>query len=276
MRVCFATLFLLPILALGQASDYVAKTPTKIDYYLNLYNQADGSSSPTDQVLSFVEKLERKKPAFRQDNDFLEYLFIKTHQRFLKYFAEYASFGEMLDQRTYNCLTGTALYALLLDHFGIGYQIIETNYHIFLLAHTDQGTVLFETTDPTNGFVRDSDEIQKRIAQYRQNSIQKVKSTKTYYRYNVDLYNEVNLDQMLGLLHYNLSIVSYNQQKLPLSIHQLSKAMELYQSPRIEEFSRIILLSVMESNLEASVKEKCLKSIQSIRKKQFAVTASAN
>jgi len=276
MRVCLAAVFLIPILAIGQASDYITRPATKIDYYLNLYNRADGSSGSTHQVLSFAEKLEGKKLSFERNKDFLEYLFTKTHQRFLKHYTDYTSFGEMLSQGTYNCLTGTALYALLLDQVGIGYQIIETNYHIFLLAHTDEGSILFETTDPTNGFVSDSAEIEKRITHYRQNSIQKVKSNKTYYRYNFDLYNDVNLDQMLGLLHYNLSIVAYNQQELPTAIDHLSKAMELYQSPRIEEFSRIILLSVIESNLDASVKEKCLDNLQSIRKRQFAVTASVN
>ena len=276
MRVCFTTLFLIPILALGQGHEYVAKPATKIEYYLNLYSQASGTSTATDKVLNFTEKLDHKKLSFKQSKDFLEFIFNKTHQRFLKHYTDYASFGEMLGQSKYNCLTATALYALMLDHFDVGYQIIETNYHIFLLAHTDQGTILFETTDPANGFVSDPVEIEKRISKYRENSIRKAKSTKIYYRYNFDLYNEVNLDQMLGLLHYNLSIVSYNKKDLPASIHQLTKALELYQSPRIEEFSRIIMLTVLESDLEASVKEKCLKDIQSIRKKQLDATASAN
>ena len=276
MRVCLTALFLVPLFALGQEVDYTANPRTKIEYYLGAYNQADGSSSYSAQVLSFVEKLDRKRSSFSKTEEFLEYIFAKTHQRFLKHYTEYASFGETLNHGTYNCLTGTALYALILDHFDLDYQVIETNYHIFLLTNTGEGRVLFETTDPINGFVSDSQEIQRRINYYKENRIQQVESSKTYYHYKVDLYNVVNLDQMLGLLHYNLSIVAYNQQNLPAAIQHLSKAMELHNSPRIEEFSKIILLSVIESNLEASVKEKCLEHIQSLRKKQLVVTASTN
>lgn len=276
MRVCLPALFLIPILVTGQGINPVAPSASKIDHYIKLYNQTDGTSSSTHKVLTFAEKLERKRPLFKQDKDFLEYLFNKTHQHFLKHYTDHASFGTMLDHGTYNCLTGTALYAILLDHFGIDFQIIETNYHIFLLAHMGHGSILFETTDPTAGFVSDSREIEKRITLYKQNSIQPVKSTKTYYRYNFDLYNEVNLDQMQGLLHYNLSVVAYNQQKLPVSIDQLGKAITLYQSPRIEEFSRLILLAVMESNLESALKEECIKGLQSMRNRHLAVTASVN
>ncbi len=276
MKVELAILFLVPILAFGQEHSHFQRPVLRMDYYLNLYSEVDGSFSPTPKVLSFTKKLDQKKSSFRKDKDFLEYIFTQTHKRFLKHYTDYATFGETLNKQRYNCLTATALYALLLDHFGIEHQIIETNYHIFLLAETDQGMILIETTDPAYGFVSDAKEIERRINQYRQNSLQNEKPSKTYYRYNFDLYNEVSLDEIRGLLHYNLSILAFNQQKLPLSIDELTKATELYQSPRIEEFSRIILLSVIEGKMEAAEKESYLKRIRSIRNKQFAVTASAN
>jgi hypothetical protein len=48
----------------------------------------------------------------------------------------------------------------------------------------------------------------------------------------------------------------------------------LYSSPRIAEFSAILLLTVLESKLDESVKEDYLKRIQAIRKKQLPVMAS--
>lgn len=276
MRIVLVILFLAPILLKGQESDGGGDGQRRIEYYLNVYKQTDGNTSPILPVLSFVEKLDRKEESFRKPNDFLAYLFHKTHQRFLRHYDEDASFGQLLTDRTYNCLTATALYALLLDHYGLDYKVIETNYHIFLLTKTSQGIVLFETTDPTTGFVSDPQEIGKRIAQYRENRIHLDTSNKTYYRYKVDLFNEVDLDQMLGLLHYNLSIQAYNSHKLPVAIEQLEHATKLYHSPRIEEFSKIISLSVIESNLEEQVKAVYLRNIQSLRKSQFGATASSD
>lgn len=246
-----------------------------IEYYLNAYKETDGNTSTILPILGFVEKLKQKEESFERTNDFLAYLFDKTHQRFLRYYREEASFGQLLTDRTYNCLTATALYALLLDHFDLDYKVIETNYHIFLVTQTSQGVVLFETTDPANGFVSDPKEIEKRIAQYRENRIQMDVSKATYYRFKADMYNEVNLDQMLGLLYYNLSIQAYNNQKLPLAIKYLGHAAKSYHSDRIEEFSKILLLSVIESNYEARVKARYLQNIQSFRKNQLDATASS-
>ena len=76
----------------------------------------------------------------------------------------------------------------------------------------------------------------------------------------------VNLDEVLGLLHYNLAIVAFNAKDLTLTIDHLGKAMELYESPRIEEFSRIVLLTIMEGNLDPSEKERYLENIRSLAK----------
>ena len=247
----------------------------RIAYYVGLYSQVGGQLQSSDDLAAFVEKLERKQTNFKQTSDFLEHIFNKTHQKFLRNFSEYAAFPEMLNSGNYNCLTGTVLYALILDHFDIRYKIIETNYHIFLLAQTDEGPILFETTDPVSGFVTNSAEIEKRISSYKKNSLQS-SSSKTYYRYNFDLYNSVNLDQIQGLLHYNISIVAFNAKDIRRAIDELGKAMEFYQSPRFDEFSRVILLTIMESDLDPSEKEGCLDSIRALRDKNVIVTASSN
>jgi hypothetical protein len=277
MRVWGFLLCLFPVAVFGRVVTDPASAPEgKLAYYVNLYSTVGTPSKESADLVAFVEKLEQKQSSFRHTNDFLEFIFNKTHQKFLKNFSEYASFPEMLDKGNYNCLTGTALYALLLDHFDVPYKIIETNYHIFLLAQTDKGPILFETTDPANGFVTNNEAIKERIARYRQNSIQTSGSSKTHYRYNFNLYKVVNLDEVLGLLYYNLSIVAFNAKDLNLAIDHLGKAIELYQSPRIEEFSKIILLTVLEGNLDPSEKERCLENIRSLRSKNLSLTARGN
>ena len=180
----------------------------------------------------------------------------------------------MVDKGTYNCLTATALYALLLQRFDIEYSIVETNYHIFLLAKTEQGTVLLETTDPLNGFISKANEIEKRISAYKQNELMKVEKSKTVYAYNFNLYHAVDLDQMLGLMYYNLAIEAYNDQEIQLAISYLDQATLRYQSARIEEFSAIILITLQESKLEASVKNSYLQKVKAIQTKKLSGLAN--
>jgi hypothetical protein len=155
----------------------------------------------------------------------------------------------------------------LLDHFRIDYQVIETNYHIFLLAKTSKGDVLFEATDPINGFISSAPEILHRIEQYRKNEIQPRVSSKIYYRYQFNLYNAVDLDELLGLTYYNLSIEAYNRQQYSLSISHLDRAAKLYHSSRIDELSRVILLTLAAKDLTQSEKENFVRKIQTLRQK---------
>ena len=277
MRLVGCILVVMPFFVFGQEWT-IAKSGSKpLDQYIQDFSEVDGSEIHAQDFLRFVERLDQKGEG-KNTLKFCRTLFQKTRQEFLRSYTAYASFGETLSKGKYNCLTGTTLYAMLLERFNIQYTIIETNYHIFLLADTDDGRALFEATDPLHGFVTNADEIEKRIQQYKQNIIQPAAAggNKKYYEYNVSLYQQVSLDQMSGLLHYNLSIEAYNQQDFQEAINHLDKALALYSSPRITEFSAILLLSVLESKLDESVKEGYLKRIQAIRKKQLPVMASRN
>jgi hypothetical protein len=272
----FVLFFFVPVLALAQGPG-ASSGKKDVMHYVKLYSAADQQviTSPAE-LPAFIDKLESKRDNFKRDKSFVSYLFTKTHQKYLRHYTSYCSFSDLLNEGTYNCLTGTALYALLLDHFNIAYRIIETNYHIFLIAETKEGSILLEATDPANGFVDNDTEIQKRIATYRANILQRPVASKHYYNFNFDLYNEVTLDQVLGLLYYNYAIVTYNKQELVPTISYLDKAVTLYHSARVEEFSRIVLLSVLESNLDNTVKENYVRKLQAIRKRQVDVVAHAS
>jgi hypothetical protein len=266
----------LPILAFAQDVRFASEPTSSLHHYLELYSTTDAQRIETGELLAFVDKLTAKKDGFKNDKAFLNYLFTKTHQRFLRNYKEYTSFNELLDKGYYNCLTGTALYAILLNHFELPYRIIETNYHIFLMVETSAGEVLLETTDPATGFTDSKSEIEKRIHVYRRNEIQNANTNKRYYRYSFDLYNDVNLDEMLGLLYYNQAIKAYNNHQWVNSIAYLEKASSRYQSPRLEEFSRIILLSLAESKLDPSLKENYIRKLQTVRKYKLDVQANAS
>jgi hypothetical protein len=269
---------LLPIFFLLQGSSSFAQTDQKLERYIQLYTLSGGKVlSVNTSWTGFVDKLSQNKYASQKGKAFLQHLYSKTHHRYLKNYEEYATFDELWDGGDYNCLTGTALYALLLDHFGYEYKVIETNYHIFLLAKVGDDQVLLEATDPINGFIDDAREIEKRIGHYKQNIVREVRADKSYYKYSFQLYNAVDLDEMLGLMHYNHAIQAFNNRQLPLVINHLDRATEQYSSPRIEEFSKIVLLSVLESKMENAVKEECVRKIQSMRKRLMPIASvSAN
>jgi hypothetical protein len=269
-------IFILPILALVQGGTALAQSSAKpASYYFNLYSGSSVKSpSYGSDFLKFFQKLAKRKGQ-KDDRQFLKYVFSKTHQRYLRTYSNYAAFNAINERGVYNCLTGTALYALLLKDLGYNFKIVETNYHIFLVVNTDAGKILFEATDPVKGFIADQQAVEKRIARYQSDQFVKDEADNNYYLYSFKLFNEVSLDQMLGLLYYNEAIQAFNNHQLQDAVVDLDNATALYNSPRITEFSKIILLSVMQSKLDHAVKENCVRTIQSIRKQQMPSIGSA-
>lgn len=223
----------------------------------------------------FLRKLDKKR-GHKNQHDFVRQVFSKTHQRFLKNYSAYASLDETFDKGAYNCLTGTIIFSLILNHYQIPHQVIETNYHIFILAETMEGQILLEATDPMNGFVTSAKDIEARIKGYKQNELQAQQKNKSYYKFRFELYNTVSMDELRGLTYYNKAVNSFNHQNLESAVQHLVKANELYSSYRIEEFSQILLLSLQQSDLSIKTKENCMNTILSLQQKSLPVILASN
>jgi hypothetical protein len=255
----FILVLLITCSAFGQEDNRAA---TLLDTFLAVDQTESNSASSFD---AFLKKLEKKKVSIKQENDFVRFLFAKTHQEYLKKYEDYAPISNLFNSGSYNCLSGTIVYALLLDHFQIPYQVIETNYHIFILADTKQGKILLEATDPINGFVTNPHDIESRIKAYKEN-LTPVSDTKMrYYQFSFELFNSVSLKELQGLLYYNKAVDAFNHQDLQESALSLKKACAFYTSPRIDEFSQVLLLSLQQSNLENQLRIECMKTVITIK-----------
>ena len=243
------------------------------EYYLTTFLSTDPQESSSASFDYFLKKLEKKRLSIKKEKDFVRYVFSKTHQSYLKNYTQYASFGQLFTNGSYNCLTGTALYATLLTHFHIPFEVIETNYHIFLTVDTEQGKILLEATDPTDGFVESTFEVEKRIASYKQNTLIASNSKSNYYQFNFNLFKSVSMPELSGLLYYNKAVDFFNHRKLNESIQSLVLANERYQSPRIGEFSIVLLQAIQQSKCTDEAKEKLLNVIYPISQKSAPAVA---
>lgn len=262
-----AAIFFLPILCLAQApsiSDFKTK---EFQTDLKLFSAAQGlEPARVDRVLKFTRTLASKRDNFSCDTDFLQHLFQQTHRRFLKHYQTKSTFNQLFENGTYNCLTATALYTILLDQFDFDFNVIETNYHIFILANVDSKQILIETTDAANGFIERATEIADRISKYKSGEVNASSSKRVYYQYQQEVFNTISKNQLRGLLHYNLSVDAYNEKNLPASTEQFVSAFALYPSARLEEFSQILQLTIVKSNLDQQAQRKLLTRIQSTKR----------
>lgn len=84
------------------------------------------------ELTHFISRF-KKKDRY-SDEYLLEQLLFRLHRKYLKEYQPYQDFYGLLENGRYNCVTSTALYAWFLEELNFDYRIIETDYHIFLMA----------------------------------------------------------------------------------------------------------------------------------------------
>ncbi|CAN5155716.1 hypothetical protein BH09BAC3_BH09BAC3_16940 [soil metagenome] len=191
------------------------------------------------------------------DQKLLRAAFHRMHTNFLKKYEPYADFNQVFETGTYDCLTATALLSQLLERLNFRYEIIETNYHIFLIVQTSHGEVLLETTDRWGGFVTDKDAIAKRIGDYRSNLLASNDSDKKY-QYSFKLYQAISPEKLTGLLYFNQAVKAFNKHEWINCASLLETSYKLYESPRCVELGSVLIRTVTENSSEEKTKEACL------------------
>jgi hypothetical protein len=174
---------------------------------------------------------------YRNEQHKLYSLFKKTHTTFLRQYSQYANIEELSNGK-YDCLTATALFADVLSRTNFHFNIIETNYHIFIVVNTHEGDVILETTDRANGFINDKKQIATRLGEYQKNILEA--ATPSHHQYSFNLYHSVNTDQLPGLLYFNQAVKAFNAHEWKECSVKLAAASEITDSPRIAELVQLL------------------------------------
>ncbi|WPP52390.1 hypothetical protein [Catalinimonas niigatensis] len=192
-----------------------------------------------EDIESFIQKLAKKQSRYRSEKQFLKYAFYKIHNRYLKRYTDHTDLYDLLNKGQYDCITGSAFYALILNALNIEYTIHELPYHVYLLVQlkNEKGNILLESTDARSGFVEDPERITQIMEMYAQD----IPSEKAdHYTYSFEINAEIELKQLAALNYYNEAVVYYNQQNLKQATHYLNYASQLYPARRMETLRMLI------------------------------------
>ncbi|MGM0582384.1 MAG: hypothetical protein ACQETL_17020 [Bacteroidota bacterium] len=192
-----------------------------------------------------VKKLESRSSTDAEY--FLEYLFYKTHQKLLKKYNKGTTFANLLENGSYDCVSASITYSILLKYFDIEHSIIETDYHVFIVAEMNNQEYIFETTDPRNGFVSDAEEVKEfktdflpniNSAQLNQN--ESIGSFVYGQPNSKTIYKEISLRQLSALQYFNQGLIAMHNKDYKLASRRLQQALNLYDSERINMLFKIV------------------------------------
>jgi hypothetical protein len=205
-----------------------------------LFQAVKPESSLSNQVWeSLVLELDQKVSQKGAALAFLRILFQKSHQKLLKKYEQHSTFNSMLSEGKYDCVSGSAAIGLLLQRYGYSFEIVETDYHVFIVVNLDGKNIVLESTLPVGGMITTPSEVEKYLDSYKPTEFASLKSLNQGlagpdidYSDN-SIFRKVNLRQLAGLQYYNDAIVHFNSQAFGQAVEQLSKAYLLYTSDRI-------------------------------------------
>lgn len=206
------------------------------EWLYNYYEEPDrlAIKITTTQLSLMINKFRRRKDQYRTEEEWLKDIFYQVHGKLLKRYKNFSAVPDLIKQGNYDCVSGTALYALICELLYIPYSIRETEYHVYLLALVDGKKVLIESTDPVYGFVSEPYTVQSLIKAYQEDNSSK-------YKMLSPMNNRVNWAQLAGLQYFNKAVKFYNNTNYQEALSYLDKAMQYYRSSRIVSFKEHIL-----------------------------------
>lgn len=245
--VCFCTVILMfsaPLLAQNAVD---AKTENfKSIIYLSSSNSTISTETKgkfQSRLVNYLGDLQKKQSTVNSERKFLEYLFYKTHNVFLDRYEQYSDFSDLMLKGNYDCLSGSILYAYLLENLGYEYKIQETLYHVYVTVHTPNAQYLFESTDALHGFISNTKEIEIREQYYvtgPKNESQKQGLGSNEYQFQSKAIAQIGLKEAGALQFYNKAIVDFNNKVFDKAYQKLETALVFYPSARIEEMLNLV------------------------------------
>jgi hypothetical protein len=167
------------------------------------YGQARGL------LAKYSEALKARRSTAAGSVGFLRWVLRNTHHQLLRRFVAYAPFGRLLEEGVYNCVSASALFALLL-----------------------------ETTDPYAGLVSGKRAVARRVARYSRPDATDwcAKAALCTVAQGEDcpaqFSQPINLKELAGLQCVNQAISYYNRLELSQARYWLQKAEMLYPASR--------------------------------------------
>lgn len=212
--------------------------------------------SPDDErfihdIAYFANRLKEKVKG-KSLNKKLKIIYKDTHDKFLRKYEDKSSFADILRSGIYNCVSATALYAIILERVVIDYEIRETPTHVYLIGDPENSGYLIETTLPSDGLFYFDDRLKRDYINFLNTN--KIISNDEYKSRSIDeLFQEyyltdkkIDLIQLAGIQYYNKGIFEFNEEDFEKALKSFRKAEILYQSEIIRYMNNNSLLMVMK------------------------------
>ncbi|MEX1131983.1 MAG: hypothetical protein WEC15_02055 [Flavobacteriales bacterium] len=200
----------------------------------------------TDRLEQFVYD-HRKLKAHSLTEKQLRQLFNEVQSAFLVRYDARALFADLFTNGDFNCVTASALFALILNELAIPYTVHLTPDHMYLATLVQGSPAVIETTDPVRGVFIITPRTRKKYVDELLRAKRISKGQLDSLGMDGALATLTSNDTVIDLratvgTHYHNSGVFISDQDLPKGIGQLAKAYGLHPSEHTKDLLQMALL----------------------------------
>ncbi|MBI9054224.1 MAG: hypothetical protein JEY96_10440 [Bacteroidales bacterium] len=236
----------------GIFTKYLNKEEVKpLDFFIAI-NSSDLNLKIEKKINDFYADPINIKISQYKNKKRIKSIYNSVHGKFLRKYSEETFFGEIFKNGNYNCVSASALFALILEKYHIDYEIKETPTHVYLIADPQNTGYLIETTLPSSGVLQFDEKFKKTYIDYLRDN--KVISEQEYKNKTVvQLFNEnytsdetIDIYNLAGLQYYNKGVTAFNNEDYYEALNSFEKAEILYPSDKIRFLTNGVIGNLIE------------------------------
>lgn len=188
-----------------------------------------------------IEKLQKISVPSKKKGKYFKEVYSRVHDRFFKKYELKNRFCDVFTAGKYNCVSASAIYAMVFSELNIEYVIKETPTHVYLILEPGANQYIIETTDPTGG-------INKLSSGFKANFLKTLAESKLIDQVEYvttdqsELFNKyyftqsnLNLKQLVGVQYSNEALFLAEEDDFEGSLRAIQKAQFLNPSEKNNE-----------------------------------------
>lgn len=199
------------------------------------YDQKRSENVET-QIAEMIRTLDEKGISKKNTKAQVKEIYKSVHANNLKKYDEKIGFCALFESGEYNCVSGTAVYSMLLEHYNIPYTIKELPTHVYLIADPGVLDIKVESTMPNQGvIVYDRKSKEEYVTFLKENKLiskeeYDSKSVEELFQENFGDEVDISLLQLAALEYFNAGAFAYNDKKFQAAANNYEKAYIVYPS----------------------------------------------
>lgn len=196
---------------------------------------------------AFINEIESSGMMRLPEVKLMKELHRKVHDRFLTQYQYVVPFHEIFASGKYNCVSATALFALVLEALHIPYNIQEQPAHVYIMAYPDTKAISVEMTALKNAsYLPTRKDVSRSIRSlYESGLISQAdianKSEQQIYQSFYNTNSVINLVELAGIQYFNEAIGLVNENHFEEALSSIYKAGRMYDVEKTRLFKTELL-----------------------------------